>query len=102
VNFSPLLCDAKAVTNRVYRVTFNGGSRLTTLDFMDDEAGPRRNTTASESNERLQFALDVARMGVFEWNPNSDLTWASGTTGLGLNQKEAPTSGRAFFRIRPS
>src|SRR5687768_742973 len=39
-------------------------------------------------------------MGVFEWDPNSDvLTWSSSTTGLGLKLDEAPTSGRAFFEF---
>ena len=48
----------------------------------------------------MRFALAAARMGVFEWDPNSDLlTWSSTTTGLGLSLEEAPTSGRAFFEF---
>jgi PAS domain S-box-containing protein len=56
-------------------------------------------TPAPDNEERLRFAIAVAQMGVFEWDVNSDvLTWF-GTTGLGLKQEEAPTSGRAFFEI---
>ena len=49
------------------------------------------------AGDRVRFALDAARMGVFEWDVNSDvLTWSS-ETGLGLSPEEAPASGRAFF-----
>ena len=48
----------------------------------------------------MQFALAAARMGVFEWDPNSDaLTWSSGTTGLGLRPEDAPASGHAFMEL---
>ena len=65
---------------------------------MDPVASP-----SDERDERVRFALEAARMGVFEWDPDSDvLTWSSSTTGLGLSLEEAPTSGRAFFeRVHP-
>jgi PAS domain S-box-containing protein len=67
---------------------------------MEDEADTSHITTASNGDERVRFALAAARMGVFEWNPNSDLlTWSSATTGLGLDVEEAPTSGSAFLAL---
>jgi PAS domain S-box-containing protein len=51
-------------------------------------------------DERVRFALAAARMGVFDWDPTSDvLRWSSSTTGLGLSLEQAPTSGRAFFEL---
>lgn len=51
-------------------------------------------------DERVSFALAAAQMGVFEWDPLSDvLTWWSRTTGLGMTRAEAPTSGCAFFDL---
>jgi len=55
---------------------------------------------ASHGDELVRFALAAARMGVFEWDPNSDvLTWSSSTTGLGLGPEDAPPSGRAFLEL---
>jgi PAS domain S-box-containing protein len=77
---------------------------------MEDKVGPddELNTVedsvadplVSHIDDRVRFALAAARMGVFEWDPNSDaLTWSSSTTGLGLNRDRAPTSGRAFLEL---
>jgi PAS domain S-box-containing protein len=66
----------------------------------DNKATPSLGLAAFHSDERVQFALAAARIGVFEWDPNSDaLTWSSSTTGLGVSVEEGPTSGRAFFEL---
>jgi PAS domain S-box-containing protein len=54
----------------------------------------------AQIDKPVSFALAAAHIGVFDWDPDSDgLTWWSGTTGLGMNREQAPTSGRAFFEL---
>jgi PAS domain S-box-containing protein len=53
------------------------------------------------SDERMQFALAAARIGVWEWDLSSDdITWFS-TTALayGLSPESLPTNGRAFLEL---
>jgi PAS domain-containing protein len=66
--------------------------------FFLDRAVARQRTN---EDERVQFALGVARMGVWEWDLNSDaVTWSSTTAAVyGLSPEEAPASGRAFFEL---
>jgi PAS domain S-box-containing protein len=66
-----------------------------TPDF--DRVVRTRQDASNTAEDRVRFALAAARMGVFEWDVNSDvLTWSS-ETGLGLNPGDAPASGREFF-----
>jgi PAS domain S-box-containing protein len=54
-----------------------------------------------DSEERVRFALAAARIGVWEWDPNSDSmrcssTWAS---VFRIGPEDVPTTGRAFFEL---
>ena len=54
-----------------------------------------------DSEERIQFALTKARIGIWEWDLNTDgVRWVSTTANaLGLTREGAPTSGRAFMEL---
>ena len=66
--------------------------------FFLDRAVARQRTN---EDERVQCALGVARMGVWEWDLNSDaVTWSSTTASMfGLSPEEAPATGHAFFEL---
>ena len=54
-----------------------------------------------DSEGRVQFALAMARIGIWEWDLRSDdIRWVSTTAhALGLTRETAPTTGRAFIEF---
>jgi PAS domain S-box-containing protein len=56
---------------------------------------------ALDSEEHVRFALATARIGVWEWDLNTDAVRWSSTTALafGLTPDNAPRTGRAFFEL---
>lgn len=69
----------------------------------EQKVAQRRRTDheAHENDERVRFALASARMGVWEWDLNSDgVTWSSTTAlAFGMKPHEAPSNGREFFEL---
>jgi PAS domain S-box-containing protein len=56
---------------------------------------------AFDSEQRVQFALATARIGIWEWDLSTDgIRWVSSTAhAFGLTRETAPTTGRAFIEL---
>jgi PAS domain S-box-containing protein len=58
-------------------------------------------TLPLHNDERVRFALASARIGVWEWELKSDRVKCSSTWAFafGVDPKDVPTTGRAFFEL---
>jgi len=68
---------------------------------MNDNVHPQDEQNASASDNEVWLALAAARMGVWEWDLNSDaVRWSTATVlAHGLTPETVPTTGRAAFAL---
>jgi PAS domain S-box-containing protein len=67
----------------------------------DEQNSPRQDGSVPASDKEVWLALAAARMGIWQWDLNSDaVKWSTATVHAhGLTPETVPTSGRAAFEL---